>query len=147
MSGWDDLGEAGLTELFTAYQAAFKARDREALAGFFNYPCLFTSDLGSGVRSRSVAEPGEYHPVAAMVGELYNRAGVTGGAPLETRVTRLTDAIVVVDVHWEIRAGEAPLYDFRAAYTVGRADGGWKICAIAQNEIPKLQAAAARARL
>jgi hypothetical protein len=145
MSGWSELGDAGLSELFTAYQAAFKARDREALAGFFSYPCLFTSDLGWAVRSRSVAEPAEYHPVAAMVGELYDLAGATGGTPLKTQVTRLSEAIAVVDVHWEIRSASAPLYDFRAAYTVVRADGAWKICAIAQDELPKLRAAAERA--
>jgi hypothetical protein len=144
MSDWNELGDAGLTEFFIAYRAAFKNRDAETLAGCFSYPCLLTSDLGGSVRSRSVADAEAYKAVAGMVIELYDRAGAIGGAPLWTSVIRVSEAIALVEVRWRIRSATAPLYDFGAIYTLVRTGAGWRICAIAQDEIPKLQAAAER---
>jgi hypothetical protein len=48
---------------------------------------------------------------------------------------RLTQASLTMEVH---RRTGGMLYDFRAVYTLAETRAGWRIAAIAHNQIPRL---------
>lgn len=57
---------------------------------------------------------------------------------------RLTQASLMMEVHG--RAGQA-LYDFEVVYTLAETRTGWRIAAIAHNQIPRLDVNPASERL
>ena len=61
--------------------------------------------------------------------------------PIVELSPRLTQASLTMEVHG--RAGEA-LYDFEAVYTLAETRPGWRIAAIAHNQIPRLLECMAR---
>ncbi len=58
--------------------------------------------------------------------------------------TAVSERLVVAGVTWRMddRTG-TPLYEFSAVYTLVHIDGGFRIAAIAHDEVPKLRRAAA----
>ncbi len=131
--------EPEIGRFFQSYTQAFERSDAAALAGHFIYPCQIVGEntpLTVGVMN---AAP-DYVAVISRFLELYRKAGVVTGRILDFSLTELSPRLVSARLHWQIanEAG-AQLYEFAAIYTLAKGDDGWRITAIAHNELPRLQ--------
>jgi hypothetical protein len=129
-------------ELMAQYRAAFVHGDVEALVDCFDFPLQVVSIEGD--RAEVSIAHGEDWPglLQGLLGA-YQRLSVTDAVPLSLDVSELIEGLAIVRVHWALqRADGAPVYDFAAAYTLGRPAGQLRIIALAHNELPKLRAVA-----
>jgi hypothetical protein len=79
--------------------------------------------------------------VLAMHRELEAPSGIIRNLSIVELSPRLTQASLTMEVH---RRTGGMLYDFEAAYTLAQTRAGWRIAAIAHNQIPRLLECVAR---
>jgi len=127
-------------ELFANYCRAFEAFDAHALSGFFSYPVLFTST--DSLRPQTmIASESDYVSTIAPLLQAYRQLKVERGKVVDLSTIVLAPSLVVALVDWEVIASEGGvLYSHQASYTLVRING-WRIAAIALDELPKLHAA------
>jgi hypothetical protein len=127
-------------EFFANYCRAFEAFDANTLSTFFSYPVLFTS--ADSVQPQTIiASSSDYVVTIAPLLQTYRDLSVASGtvAGLETIV--LAPSLVIAVVDWDIIASSGDLlYSHQVSYTLVRIDG-WRIAALALDELPKLRAA------
>jgi ketosteroid isomerase-like protein len=135
---------AAVRALLESYRDAFERLDAAAIADHFAYPSHITGDADEialmqlSNRQDCLAA---VEKVLAMHRELEAPSGSIRDLSIVELSPRLTHASLRMEVHG--RAGEA-LYDFEAAYTLAETRSGWRIAAIAHNQIPRLLECIAR---
>jgi hypothetical protein len=127
-------------EFFANYCRAFEAFDARALSAFFSYPVLFTR--ADPVRPQTMmASASDYISAIAPLIQAYRDLNVESGKVADLKTIVLAPSLVVAVVDWDVIAsGGKVLYSHQASYTLVRIDG-WRIAAIALDELPKLHAA------
>ena len=82
------------------------------------------------------AVKGAVEKVVAMHRELEAPSGTIRNLSIVELSPRLTQASLTMEVH---RRTGGMLYDFQAVYTLAETRTGWRIAAIAHNQIPRLR--------
>ena len=135
---------AAVRALLESYRDAFERLDAAAIADHFAYPSHIIGDANEVAlmqlsnRQDCLAA---VEKVLAMHRELEAPSGSIRDLSIVELSPRLTHASLRMEVHG--RAGEM-LYDFEAAYTLAETRSGWRIAAIAHNQIPRLLKCLAR---
>jgi hypothetical protein len=130
--------------LLESYRDAFERLDSGAIADHFAYPSHITSDadeialLQLSNRQDCLAA---VEKVVAMHRELDAPTGSICDLSIVELSPRLTQASLKMEVHG--RSG-GMFYDFEAIYTLAETRDGWRIAAIAHNQIPRLVQCIAR---
>ena len=129
-----------------SYRDAFERLDAAAIADHFAYPSHITGDadeialLQLSNRQDCLAA---VEKVVAMHRELEAPSGTIRNLSIVELSPRLTQASLTMEVH---RRTGGMLYDFQAVYTLAETRTGWRIAAIAHNQIPRLLECIARRR-
>ena len=132
-----------LQTFFSDYRTTFARLDREALLPYFALP-LHVVSATNEAPSVSTFDAGEWPAVFDGLLGAYRVLGVADAEPLQLDVTQISADVLSAHVHWELRRGDGSVvYDFTAVYTVVEQDGALRICGIAHDELPKLEAALA----
>ena len=124
--------------LLESYRDAFERLDAAAIADHFVYPSHIAGDADEIVllqlsnRQDCLAA---VEKVLAMHRELEAPTGSIRDLSIVELSPRLTRASLRMEVH---RRTGGTLYDFEAAYTLAETRAGWRIAAIAHNQIPRL---------
>ena len=127
-------------EFFANYCRAFEGLDAHALSGFFSYPVLFTR-MDSVRPQTMIASSSDYVSAIAPLLQAYRDLNVGSGKVVDLKTIVLAPSLVVAVVDWEVIASDGDvLYSHQASYTLVKIDG-WRIAAIALDELPKLHAA------
>jgi hypothetical protein len=132
--------DAGSTahDFFDAYRAAFETLEPDEISGYFAYPCHVTSDAGTPHLSAAHSRE-EWREQIAQLVALYEQVGVASARALSITENELSPRVVLARVHWVLRdEGGAELYEFHALYTLVRTEAGFKIAALAHDELPQL---------
>lgn len=125
---------------FDDYRATFETLDPDAISAYFAYPCHVTSD-GEVPQVTAAGSREEWREQIALLVVLYGQAGVATADLLSLSETALSPRVAQAAVHWMLRdARGGALYDFHALYTLVRTGDGFKIAALAHDELPKLLA-------
>jgi hypothetical protein len=130
--------------LLESYRDAFERLDAAAIADHFAYPSHITGDADEialmqlSNRQECMAA---VERVVAMHRQLEAPSGSIRNLSIVELSPRLTQAYLTMEVH--DRAG-GMLYDFEAVYTLAETRAGWRIAAIAHNQIPRLLKCLAR---
>ena len=129
---------AGVIAFLDSYRGAFERYDADAAADHFLLPHFIASD----------AEPAALLPIATREAcragieqalALHRKIGVTTGRMLGFMITELSPRLAALDLHFEFSdAHGMGLYDFRGLYSLVARENGWRIAAIAHNQIPRL---------
>jgi hypothetical protein len=120
------------------YRDAFERLDADAIADHFAYPSHITGDadeialLQLSNRQDCLAA---VERVVAMHRQLEAPSGSIRDLSIVELSPRLTQASLTMEVH---RRTGGMLYDFEAVYTLAETRTGWRIAAIAHNQIPRL---------
>lgn len=130
-----------LQTFFDEYRATFASFDLAALAKLFAFPLHVVSATG-GEPSISVSDEAGWPGVLEALFGAYQALGVVDADPLAFEVAEVAGDVGSVHVHWQLRRDDgSPVYDFTAIYTVVLLEGGYRVSAIAHDELPKLAAA------
>jgi len=123
---------------FQTYTAAFEALDVEAIADCVAYPSHIVSDDEEVVL---IAMADRQQCLAAMdkVVTLHRKLGAPAGRIHDLSITELSPRLVQASLRMEVLDKTSSfLYDFQAIYSLAKFSGGWRIVAIAHNQIPRL---------
>ena len=138
-------GNAEVEAFLDRYRAAFETFDASAIVDRFELPCQVTGDADE-VGSTVVATRESWLRQVEQLLAAYRAIGVRSAAILDLQVSELTPRLAVAAVEWRlVDQTRRPIYDFKAAYTLGDFGAGLRIAAISHNETPRLRAAMARA--
>jgi ketosteroid isomerase-like protein len=133
---------AAVRALLESYRDAFQRLDAAAIADHFAYPSHIIGDEVALIQLSNRQDClAAVEKVVAMHRELEAPSGSIRDLSIVELSPRLTHASLRMEVHG--RAGEM-LYDFEAAYTLAETRTGWRIAAIAHNQIPRLLECIAR---
>ena len=130
--------------MLESYRDAFERLVAAAIADHFAYPSHIAGDADEVAliqlsnRQDCLAA---VEKVLAMHRQLEAPSGSIRNLSIVELSPRLTQAYLTMEVH--DRAG-GMLYDFEAAYTLAETRAGWRIAAIAHNQIPRLLKCLAR---
>jgi hypothetical protein len=128
-------------EFFAGYAAAFSTYDAEMIAEHFTYPLHVASETGTEPTITTAGRV-EWRSVLEHLLGAYRALGVTGAHKRIVHVSVLGPSVQLAAVAWTLlRADGSAAYEFEAAYTLVVSQGRLRICAIAHNEQPRLQAA------
>jgi hypothetical protein len=140
----EDAEMAGAGEVeafFERYAEAFAARDAQALAQCFLYPCQVVGDDGDITLTVITSVD---HYLAEIIKPLfrgYRRLGVASGRIRELQVRALSPRLRQATVRWDVlNSAGALLYSHQASYTLALTSGEWQICAIAYSEMREIKA-------
>jgi hypothetical protein len=130
---------AEIEAFLASYRAAFERFDSGAIAEHFAYPTHVTGDRGEVVLVVAASKTEWAQQLDGLLG-MYRRMGMRSARSLEITVTELSPRLVVAHVRWALFGErDAPIYEFDALYTLGRLAAGWRITAIANNEMLRLR--------
>jgi hypothetical protein len=128
-------------ELIARYRSAFVRGDVETLVDCFQFPLQVVTVEGGQV-SVSIGHSEDWPRVLEGLLGAYKRLGVHDAVVRALEVSEPIEALAVVRARWSLqRQDGVPVYDFTAVYTLARAERGFRIVAIAHDELPKLRAA------
>jgi|SRR5450631_547552 hypothetical protein len=130
--------------LLESYRDAFERLDTAAIADHFAYPSHIAGDADEIVLlqlSNWQDCLAAVEKVVAMHRELDAPSGSIRDLSIVELSPRLTQASLTMEVH---RRTGGMLYDFQAVYTLAETHAGWRIAAIAHNQIPRLLKCMAR---
>jgi ketosteroid isomerase-like protein len=119
---------------FDDYAAAFSARDMDAIADAWTYPCLITQSTGAF----AFADRASFHKNITTLDGFYARQGVAKASGTVRHVTVPHDGVAIVEVDYELSTiSGARIIAWPTTYTLRRdKSGAWKACfAIADGEI------------
>ena len=137
-------GGAAIVAFFESYRSAFEHGDAQAIAGHFAFPCHVTS-AGDPVSLAAVTTRDDWISTVERLLSMYRTIGVASAEVTRLAATELAPRLAHALVSWTLRDGAGNrLYAFEAVYTLARGGGGWRISAVAHNEIPRYREALAR---
>jgi len=133
-----------ISAFFDSYRAAFERQDAAAIADYFAYPGLVTSDAGE-IALVPITNRQEWIGKVTQLLGMYQAIGVSSARVLDLTLIEISPSLLQAQIHWALQTvtGER-LYDFQAIYTVAQTGGAFHITAIAHNELPQYQACYAR---
>ncbi|WP_374654342.1 hypothetical protein [Dongia sp.] len=127
---------AELQLLFKSYDAACLDFDADAVAGFYDLPCLLSTQEGNG----GFTARGELRAAFARVFSGYRQQGLVGASLVSLGIDALSDDFALARAIWSLgdtRGRDA--VSFGCLYTLRRAQGRWRIVhAVALDERSKL---------
>lgn len=128
-------------EFFAGYTAAFATYDSATVAEHFTHPLQVVSETGAEPGVTTVGRDEWLTVVERLLGA-YRALRVTSAHTDSLQVSVLGPSLQVATVSWTLIRGDGSVaYAFQAAYTLVASQGRLRICAIAHNEQPRLQAA------
>jgi len=129
---------------FESYRAAFERLDPAAIADHFAYPAHVTSD-GKEIGLIAVRSKREWAAQLERLLEMYRAIGFRSARVHELKVTEMSPRLILANLRWELRdAADGLLYEFQAVYTLADVGAGFRITAIAHDEMPRYREALAR---
>ena len=133
--------DSGLpSQFFDSYRTAFETLDPDVISEYFAYPCHVTSD-GDKPDLTVARTREEWSDTIAQLVTLYRDVGVTSGTALSISESPRSERVVQAGVHWGVLDGDGnQLYEFHALYTLVDEGEGFKIAALAHDELPQLLA-------
>ncbi len=130
-----------LHTFFDHYRTAFARYDRDALNALFTFPLQVISATEDGV-AISIFDRDEWRAALDRILDAYRSLGVVDGLPLELDVNELTPHVGGARVRWSLRREDGgAVYHFTAIYSLAQVDRGWRVVAIAHDELSKLRTA------
>ncbi len=126
---------------FARYGDAFAARDKDALAQCFLFPCHFVGDDGE-ITLTVISSVEQY--LAEIIKPLfrgYRQLGVASGLIRDLQVRVLSPRLRHATIRWDVLDAQgAVLFSHEAAYTLALRASDWRICAIAYHEMREIKA-------
>ncbi len=115
---------ADLQCLFKSYDAASFDFDADAVAGFYDLPCLLSTQGGNA----SFNARGELRAAMARLFSLYRQRGLVSASIVDLKLKSLGDDFARAEVRWSLsNARGMEVTDFASSYTLRRADRRWRI--------------------
>jgi ketosteroid isomerase-like protein len=135
---------AAVRALLESYLDAFERMDAAAIADHFAYPSHIASDAGE-VALMQLTNRQDCLEAVEKVVAMHRELGAPSGTICDLSVVELSPRLAQASLRMEAhaRAG-GMLYDFEAIYTLAQTREGWRIAAIAHNQIPPLLECLAR---
>jgi ketosteroid isomerase-like protein len=129
---------AAVRACMESYLDAFERLDAAAIADHFAYPSHIASDA-SEVVLLQIANRQDCLAAVEKVVAMHRQLEAPSGAICDLSVVELSPRLAQASLRMEAhgRTG-AMLYDFEAIYTLAQTRDGWRIAAIAHNQIPRL---------
>ena len=139
-------GDSTIQGFLDSYRLAFEAFDAPAIVDRFAFPCQITSDAAE-ITITVVPTREAWVPQIERLLTTYRAIGVQTAKVVELQSIELTPRLALAAVRWSLldRDGQR-LYDFDASYTLTDLGHGFRIAAIAHNEVPQLSAMLERLR-
>jgi hypothetical protein len=134
--------QSGEIEAFFArYAEAFAARDAQALAQCFLFPCHIVGDDGEITLTVMTSVDLYLAEIIKPLFKGYRRLGVASGRIRDLRVRVLSPRLRQATVLWDVLNGPgATLFSHEASYTLALNTSEWQICAIAYSEMREIKA-------
>jgi hypothetical protein len=131
--------------LFKSYDAACLDFDADAVAAFYDLPCLISTQGGNA----SFTARGELRAAMARVFTGYRQHGLVSASIAALEVATLTADFAEAQVVWSLtKARGVEVVSFSCRYTLRHADNRWRIAhAVALDEVETLMQPAPRAPL
>ena len=131
--------------LFKSYDAACLDFDADAVAAFYDLPCLISTPGGNA----SFTARGELRAAMARVFTGYRQRGLVSASIAALEVATLTTDFAQAQIVWSLcKARGVEVVSFARRYTLRHADNRWRIAhAVALDEVEKLAQPVARAPL
>jgi hypothetical protein len=127
--------------ILEAYAQAFRRFDHEGVIACLALPCFFASDRDGPPILTSVATEAEARKAIQPIFDWHRRLGVALGRHEVVARADLSDRLACLRLQVTPQdAAGVDLYTFEGVYTFARGDDGWRIAAIAHNQIPVLLA-------
>ena len=127
-------------QALASYMTAFEHFQTDAVLSHYAYPCHFTSD-GDEVALMPLAEPAECRPRIERVMDWHRQLGADHSRIERRARTDLSPKLTCLTIRVEVLDRQRRfLYDFDGIYTFAHTREGWRIAAIAHNQIPRLLA-------
>ena len=115
---------ADLQCLFKAYDAACFDFDADAVAGFYDLPCLLSSPGGQA----SFTARGEVRAAMARLFTLYRQRGLVSASIVDLKLKTLGHDFARAEVRWSLsNARGMDITGFASSYTLRQADRRWRI--------------------
>ena len=127
---------ADLQCLFKSYDAASFDFDAEAVAGFYDLPCLISTQGGNA----SVTARGELRAAMARLFAGYRQRGLVSASIVDLKLKTLSPDFARAVVRWSLgNARGMEVTGFSCSYTLRHADRRWRIAhAVALDEAARL---------
>jgi hypothetical protein len=126
---------------FARYGDAFAARDKEALARCFLFPCHVVGDERD-ITLTVINSVEQY--LAEIIKPLfrgYRQLGVASGRIRDLQVRVLSPRLRHATILWDVLDAQGSvLFSHDAAYTLALEASDWRICAIAYHEMREIKA-------
>jgi hypothetical protein len=131
--------------LFKSYDAACLDFDADAVAAFYDLPCLISTQAGNA----SFTARGELRAAMARVFAGYRQRGLVSASIAALEVATLTADFAQAQVVWSLgKARGVEVVSFASRYMLRHADNRWRIVhAVALDDVEKLTQPAPRAPL
>jgi hypothetical protein len=129
-----------------SYRDAFERLDAAAIADHFAYPSYIASDADE-VTLMQLSNRQDCLTAVEKVVAMHRELEVLSGSIRDLSIVELSPRLTQASLRMEVhdRAGGV-LYDFEGIYTLAETRSGWRIAAIAHNQIPRLLECMARRR-
>lgn len=115
---------ADLQCLFKAYDAACFDFDADAVAGFYDLPCLISSQGGNA----SFTARGEVRAAMARLFTHYRQRGLVSASIVDLKLKTLAADFARAAVRWSLsNARGMEVAGFAGSYTLRQAGGRWRI--------------------
>ena len=135
----ENTGE--IEAFFARYARAFAARDGQALAQCFLYPCHIVGDDGEITLTVVTSVEHDLDQTIKPLFKVYRRLGVASGRIRNLQIRALSPGLRHATVLWDVlNAPGAVLYSHEASYTLASKSSEWQICAIAYCEMREIKA-------
>lgn len=128
--------KSDLQFLFKAYDAACLDFDADAVASFYDLPCLISLPDGNG----SFTARGEVRAMMARRFAAYRQQGLVSASMTALTLEALSGDFAQARIVWSLsNTRGTEMASFASAYTLRRADGRWRIAhAVTLDEAAKL---------
>ena len=122
--------------LFKAYDAACLDFDADAVAAFYDLPCLISTPDGNG----GFTARGDLRAAFAQAFSAYRRQGLVAASIVSLSIDTLSADFAQARVIWSLaNARGADVVSFSCRYTLRHAGGKWRIAyAVTLDEVDRL---------
>ena len=111
--------------LFKSYDAACLDFDADAVAAFYDLPCLISTPDGNG----SFTARGEVRAAFARLFSSYRQQGLVGASLASLQIEALSAGFAQAQAVWSLANNRgADVGSVICAYTLRHATGKWRIC-------------------
>jgi hypothetical protein len=124
------------------YRTVFETFSAPAILEQYAFPLQVSGDRGADVTLAVFATKEEWARQIEGLLANYRKLGVQGSQVRSLQPLEVSPALRLARVHWALLGdGDRLIYEFHAAYTLANVGDGFRVAAIAHDEIPRLRAA------